>query len=211
MFLESDFDRISDDATPAQISTHLESLGRGEHAIAILGTAPQEYIQTCFLPQSDAFSLEFRDGDCHRHYTFTTTSRALLDDAFLSYHAGDNRWKTMVEWRRDPHYETVQAPEGVTAPVGDLTLLVFTAETDLSSRVYRRQLAEIVALTTGRLRVEVVDVAESPGRAAEWGVTGEHLPIQLVIDGGVLRRVLCGVRSRKAMLRELAEHLDRPS
>lgn len=35
-------------------------------------------------------------------------SREPVLAAFLSYLAGDNRWRTMVEWKRDTHYEEGQ-------------------------------------------------------------------------------------------------------
>jgi len=108
MFLRSDFDLEADPATAEQVTDLLESLGNVDKTIAILGTAPQRYLSTVFLPEDGVFSLDFRDGSPARHYTALGQSREVVTGAFLSYLAGDNRWKTAAEWKRDRHYELIQ-------------------------------------------------------------------------------------------------------
>ncbi|MEU8896236.1 hypothetical protein [Nocardia sp. NPDC048505] len=108
MFLRSDFDLEADPAGKDDVSDLLESLGHVDKTIAILGSEPQVYISTVYLPENDTFSLDFRDGGPSRHYSILGLSRDTVIGAFPSYLAGDNRWKTAVEWERDRHYEEVQ-------------------------------------------------------------------------------------------------------
>ena len=108
MFLRSDFELETDRADAEQIEALLESLGRVDKTIAILGSEPQTYISTLFFPEDGAFTLEFREGGPARHYTVPGQSREVVIGAFLSYFAGDNRWRTAAEWKRDRHYELVQ-------------------------------------------------------------------------------------------------------
>ncbi|MFI6941403.1 hypothetical protein ACIBI4_19175 [Streptomyces sp. NPDC050418] len=83
----------------------IESLGKGDHSIAILGSADQVYIQTNYLADRDLFNLDYRDGGPSRHYQVNVPTREIVMAAFLSYLAGDDRWRTMVAWERDTHYE----------------------------------------------------------------------------------------------------------
>lgn len=108
MFLRSDFELESDRADAEQVEALLESLGRVDKTIAILGSSPETYISTVFFPEDDAFTLDFRDGGPNRHYTVPGQSREVVVGAFLSYLAGDNRWKTAAEWKRDRRYELTQ-------------------------------------------------------------------------------------------------------
>lgn len=108
MYLMSDFSRVSDDATRNEVIELVQSLGEGANSIAILGHRPQVYIQTAYLADRDEFALDFRDGEPRRHYTVNVPSKETVLSAFLSYYSGDNRWRTMVEWQRDSHYERLQ-------------------------------------------------------------------------------------------------------
>lgn len=108
VFLRSDFELESDRADAEQVESLIESLGRVDKTIAILGSSPETYISTVFFPEDDAFTLDFRDGGPARHYTVAGQSREVVLGAFLSYLAGDNRWKTAVEWKHDRRYELTQ-------------------------------------------------------------------------------------------------------
>ena len=108
VFLRSDFDLESERADAEQVTALLESLGRVDKTIAILGSSPQTYMSTAFLPEEGSFTLDFRDGGPGRHYSVQGQSREVVIGAFLSYLAGDNRWKTATEWKRDRHYELIQ-------------------------------------------------------------------------------------------------------
>ncbi|MCH7232628.1 hypothetical protein L0U85_17480 [Glycomyces sp. L485] len=98
----------SNAATRNQVIELVRSLGEGVNSIAILGHENQVYIQTAFIGDRDEFGLDFRNGEPRQHYTVNVTSKELVLAAFLSYFDGDNRWRTMVERKRDPHYERLQ-------------------------------------------------------------------------------------------------------
>ncbi|MEV3938320.1 hypothetical protein AB0K52_20380 [Glycomyces sp. NPDC049804] len=108
MFLRSDFDFVSHNATRDEVIDLIDSLGQGENSIALLGSAVQVYIQTNYMADTDRFGLDYRAGGPGQHYETTVTSKELVMSAFLSYLAGDNQWRTMVEWKRDTHYEAIQ-------------------------------------------------------------------------------------------------------
>lgn len=108
VYLHSDFDVETERADADQVTDLLESLGRVDKLIAILGSAPQTFISTVFFPEDGTFTLDFRDGGPALHYTAGGLDREVVIGAFLSYLAGDNRWKTAVEWKRDRHYELIQ-------------------------------------------------------------------------------------------------------
>ncbi len=105
MYLETDFATVSEDATRDEVVELIESLGDGQHSMAILGTADEVYIQTSYLPGTDEFGLDYRDGDAAHHYAVTVPTNELVLAAFMSYLAGNDRWRTMVAWERDTHYE----------------------------------------------------------------------------------------------------------
>ncbi|SDK50190.1 hypothetical protein SAMN05216298_0299 [Glycomyces sambucus] len=108
VFLRSDFDLETEHADQDQVVDLLESLGRVDKLIAILGSAPQTYISTIYFPETETFTLDFRDGTPALHYSAPAQTRETVIGAFLSYLAGDNRWKTAAEWKRDTHYELIQ-------------------------------------------------------------------------------------------------------
>ncbi|THV30165.1 hypothetical protein [Glycomyces paridis] len=105
MYLETDFATVSDNATQGEVVDLIESIGDGEHSMAILGTEDEVYIQTSYVPQIDMYNLDYRDGDAGRHYQVNVPTKELVFAAFTSYLSGNNRWRTMVEWKRDTHYE----------------------------------------------------------------------------------------------------------
>ena len=90
-----------------------------------------------------------------------------------------------------------------------LRLLVLGSSNDLSSQVFGRHLTELDQLTGTRLEIGVVDVAQAPETAADWGVGGD-LPVQILFREGVMQQVLRGVRSAKGMRRAMADYSDAP-
>jgi hypothetical protein len=90
-----------------------------------------------------------------------------------------------------------------------LRLLVFGTASDLSSQVFGRQITEFDELTGTRLQIGVLDIAQAPETAAEWGVNGD-LPVQILFKDGVMEQVLRGVRSPKAMWQAMADYLEAP-
>lgn len=105
MYLETDFATISDAATRADVIELIRTLGTGPRSMAILGSADEVYIQTKFLIDHDEFNLDYRDGGPDKHYQVNVPTRDVVEAAFLSYFDGDDRWRTMVAWERDTHYE----------------------------------------------------------------------------------------------------------
>ncbi|MCH7232627.1 hypothetical protein L0U85_17475 [Glycomyces sp. L485] len=89
-------------------------------------------------------------------------------------------------------------------------LLVFGLAADLSSQVFGKQLTELEQDTYGRVAIGLVDIAQAPRTAAEWGVTKANLPVQVLFTDGIMQRVLLGVRSTRGLLTELKEYLDTP-
>jgi hypothetical protein len=90
-----------------------------------------------------------------------------------------------------------------------LRFLVFGTANDLSSQVFGRQITEFDELTGTRLQIGVLDIAQAPETAAEWGVN-EDLPVQILFRDGVMQQVLRGVRAPKAMWQAMADYLDAP-
>jgi hypothetical protein len=90
-----------------------------------------------------------------------------------------------------------------------LRLLVFGAASDLSSQVFGRQITEFDELTGTRLQIGVLDIAQAPETAAEWGASAD-LPVQILFKDGVMEQVLRGVRSPKAMWQAMSDYLDAP-
>lgn len=105
MFLRTDLDTVAEEATRDDVIGLIDSLGTGQRSIAILGSADQVYIQTNYLPDGDMFNLDYRDGGPDKHYQVNVPTRDIVMSAFLSYLTGDERWRTMVDWKRDTHYE----------------------------------------------------------------------------------------------------------
>ncbi len=105
MYLETDFATVAEEATRDDVIDLIDSLGKGQQSMAILGSADEIYIQTNYLADRDMFNLDYRDGGPSQHYQVNVPTRDLVMSAFLSYLAGDDRWRTMVPWERDTHYE----------------------------------------------------------------------------------------------------------
>jgi hypothetical protein len=101
----SDFKLEADPASREQVLELLESLLHVDKIIAILGHEKQVYISTVFIEETESFSLDFRNGGPHQHYTVLGQSRETVIAAFLSYFDDDDKWKTLVDWQRDSHYE----------------------------------------------------------------------------------------------------------
>lgn len=108
MFLETDFAIVSAHATRDDVIDLIESLGEGQNSMAILGTEDEVYIQTNYLADRDVFGVDYRNGEPRQHYAATVPTKEVVTGVFLSYFAGDNRWRTAVEWKRDAHYEALQ-------------------------------------------------------------------------------------------------------
>ncbi|MEU4342389.1 thioredoxin family protein [Nocardia sp. NPDC023852] len=165
-----------------------------------------------YLSDRDVFGLDFRNGEPRRHYTVNVPSKATVMDAFLSYFDGDNRWRTMVEWERDSHYEQIQRrPEQFAHDSNDelpagpgLRLVVFSTDASPGSQVLQRQLADLERETGDRVDIEVVDIELAPRIAAAWGVSASDLPVQVIFDDGILQHVVLGTRSARDLISELS-------
>ncbi|GAA2262767.1 hypothetical protein GCM10009853_014880 [Glycomyces scopariae] len=81
---------------------------KGTSTSTLLSGRWQTYISTIYFPETETFTLDFRDGTPALHYSAPAQTRETVIGAFLSYLAGDNRWKTAAEWKRDTHYELIQ-------------------------------------------------------------------------------------------------------
>lgn len=82
-------------------------------------------------------------------------------------------------------------------------LVAFIAETDSTCRALRPILADLARDRDGRLVVATVDVAANPAIAHSWGVT--QVPVMLLLHGGVLQRVLRGIRPYARLAQEIDE------
>ena len=82
-------------------------------------------------------------------------------------------------------------------------LVAFIAETDSTSRALRPILADLARDRAGRLVVATIDVTAEPAIAHSWGVT--QVPVMLLLHGGVLQRVLRGIRPYARLVQEIDE------
>lgn len=83
-----------------QIEESIRSLAGDGDSFAILARADQVYIQTSGDPRN-GFVLEYRDGSEEEHYScsnFELTAEQIIR-AFQSYLAGDDKWKSELEWQ----------------------------------------------------------------------------------------------------------------
>lgn len=96
MRLETELAPPIDDASEADIRTAFADpavMG----SFAILSEAPERYLQTA--PDGEQFVLEYREGDAQHHFRAAATlSKAEVEQAFLGYRSGDERWRTEVPW-----------------------------------------------------------------------------------------------------------------
>lgn len=89
----------------------------------------------------------------------------------------------------------------------DLPVLVaFGASGDGPSRALGGVLAEVEHALAGKIEVAVVNVPDCPAIVERWGVT--RLPTLLLLDEGVLERVLLGVRPAKRIIADVEPHLS---
>ncbi len=92
-----------DPVTEAQLrQAFRDDANRGEFIIlaSSSSTQDQRYIQAGG-DGDGPFRLEYRDGDEDRHFEAPGDwSKADVERAFLSYLAGDGRWKTGFPWQK---------------------------------------------------------------------------------------------------------------
>lgn len=88
-----------DPVTEAQLrQVFRDDASRGE--FVILSTEGQRYIQANGT-KNGPYCLEYRDGDDDQHFeAIGDWSKADVERAFLSYLAGDGRWKTEFPWQK---------------------------------------------------------------------------------------------------------------
>ncbi|MEV6325929.1 hypothetical protein AB0M45_32900 [Nocardia sp. NPDC051787] len=196
MFLETDFVEIAKEATRDHVIDLIQSLGEGANSIAILGDEDQIYMQTIFLSERNEFALEFRNGEPRQHYTVNIGSKDTVLSAFLSYFERTNRWRTMVEWRRDSHYEEIQdRPDGFVdteeylAKGGGPRIAIFGAAPDTGN--LQRQLAD----RNHGADIEIIDIEQDSRIVADWGIAHSDLPVLIAFDDGILQRVFLRVES----------------
>lgn len=83
-----------------EVLNYLDSLSQNGSLFAILKRERLYYIQT-HIDDEGLFDMEYREGSEERHYHVDLAcNRKVMTDAFSSYFNGDNRWRTMLEWRR---------------------------------------------------------------------------------------------------------------
>jgi hypothetical protein len=99
MRLETAEGRPIDDVTEEQLRDAFSNdAGRGE--FIILSAQPHIYIQAGGEFEGP-YALEYREGDDQHHYSAGNQVRK--EDvlrAFLSYLAGDSRWRTEFAWQK---------------------------------------------------------------------------------------------------------------
>ncbi|MCH7231054.1 hypothetical protein L0U85_09345 [Glycomyces sp. L485] len=82
------------------VDAYLDSLAQDGPLFAILKQKRMYYLQA-HINDEGLFEMEFREGSDERHYHVDfACSRELMTEAFKSYFYGDNRWRTLLEWRR---------------------------------------------------------------------------------------------------------------
>jgi thioredoxin 1 len=86
-------------------------------------------------------------------------------------------------------------------------LLAFVKYPDSTSQALRPVLAEVAQKRDDSLRVATVDVPANPATTGHWGVT--QIPTMVLLDRGVVQRVLLGVRPAARLLEEIDEALGR--
>ncbi|WP_026923433.1 hypothetical protein [Glycomyces arizonensis] len=84
-----------------EVEAYLDSLKQNGPLFAILKRKRMYYLQA-HINDEGLFEMEFREGseDRHYHVDFACT-REVMTDAFSSYFSNDNRWRTLLEWRRE--------------------------------------------------------------------------------------------------------------
>jgi thioredoxin-like negative regulator of GroEL len=85
-------------------------------------------------------------------------------------------------------------------------LLVFGTFEDLGSRILGPILLETEQALAGRMDIAIADVARCPKAAESWGV-GDRLPVMVLLNNGVLERVLHGVRSNRRIVADVEPFL----
>ena len=76
---------------------------------------------------------------------------------------------------------------------------------DSSSQALRPVLSEVALKREATLRVATLDVAASPATTERWGVT--EIPTMVLLNRGIVERVLLGVRPATRLLQEIDEAL----
>ena len=100
MRLEVEYDAVQEQPDVDDIRQALRRLSPAGAKFAILDVGPDRYLQTYVLDDGQ-LDVEYRDGGADRHYqSIHAQPLDAVIDAFLSYLAGDNRWRTAFEWRR---------------------------------------------------------------------------------------------------------------
>jgi thioredoxin-like negative regulator of GroEL len=106
-------------------------------------------------------------------------------------------------------------PVGVVLPITDANysdlldtvrepiLMAFMSENHSTCRALRPVLTKLATERAGRLTVGSIDVASNPATTRAWGVT--WVPVILLINRGVLQRVLRGVRPYARLIQEIDE------
>ena len=87
--------------TNEAIEAAIRSLASDGDSFAILAKSEMSYLQTSGSPKA-GFVLEYQDGSIEEHYSCTAheLSADQVVVAFQRYFAGDNRWRTDMDWVR---------------------------------------------------------------------------------------------------------------
>jgi hypothetical protein len=89
-----------DDPSPQRIRKAVHGLRRpGSYLILERPAGPEHYMQTR-RDDGGTFLVEHRDGDASRHFGISGVDASTVGDLFGSYAAGDDRWRSMVDWER---------------------------------------------------------------------------------------------------------------
>ena len=106
---------------------------------------------------------------------------------------------------------------GTVVPVTDATylarvldhpapvLLAFLKYPDSSSQALRPVLSEVAQKREDSLRVATLDVTANPATTERWGVT--EIPTMVLLNRGIVERVLLGVRPAARLVEEIDEAL----
>ena len=84
--------------TDEVIGEVVQTLGNG---FMILSQKNHEYVQVAAM-RSGGYDLEYRDGDCNKHYRATREdfSPGEITTIFQRYHHHDPEWNSGIEWER---------------------------------------------------------------------------------------------------------------
>ena len=104
---------VAGEVTDSRIEESIRSLTGEGDSFAILARESEVYIQTAGGP-ANGFVLEYRNGSADQHYSCTNAELAAdqVIEAFRSYRANDDKWKSTFKWQPQVFDYRSDAPSG---------------------------------------------------------------------------------------------------